>query len=162
MPETHVPVPTKDSRSFHRTPLLHYILHSRILVVLTTPLIYVCAVAFVLLDALISLYQSVCFPVYGIPVVARKKHFLYDRGRLPYLNAIEKVHCIYCSYANGVLSYSAEIAARTEQHWCPIRHQTSPQNRYSRERHFLAYGDAEQYRSRVETVRRDFKDLDSH
>ncbi len=161
MPGIPIPASTSHEPSV-RTPLFDYIAHSRILVVLTTPLIYVCAIAFALLDALISLYQAVCFPVYGIPTVSRKEHFLYDRGRLPYLNAIEKVHCVYCSYANGVLSYSAEIAARTEQHWCPIRHETPPQNRYSRQNRFLAYGDAEQYRARIEEVRRDFEDLDDH
>jgi hypothetical protein len=34
--------------------------------------------------------------------------------RLAYLNTIEKVGCIYCSYANGLLGLITEIAARTE------------------------------------------------
>lgn len=142
-----------------RTSVFAYVAHSRILVLVTAPLIYLCAAGFVLLDALISLYQLVCFPVYGIPKVERKEYFLYDRGLLPYLNAIEKAHCVYCSYANGVLSFSSEIAARTEQHWCPIRHEKPPRTRYSRQHRFLDYGDAEQYRSRIESVRRDFGDI---
>jgi hypothetical protein len=31
-------------------------------------------------------------------------------------------NCRYCSYANGLIAYVAEIAGRTEQHWCPIKH----------------------------------------
>ena len=82
-------------------------------------MIYGCLILFVLLDAAISLSQFVCFPIYKIPTVSRKGHFIFDRGKLRYLNLLERVHCLYCSYANGVASYVAEIAARTEQHWCP-------------------------------------------
>ena len=32
------------------------------------------------------------------------------------------INCIYRSYANGLCSYVTEVAARTEQHWCPIKH----------------------------------------
>ena len=60
---------------------------------------------------------------------------------------------------NGVLAYVQEIAGRTEQHWCPIKHAVSLKTRHSRYQHFLDYGDAEQYRKRLEEVRRDFADL---
>ena len=40
----------------------------------------------------------------------------------PYLNAIERADCAYCSYATGVIAYAREIAARTEQYRCPIKH----------------------------------------
>jgi hypothetical protein len=142
-----------------RMPVGSYLWQGRFLVLLTAPLIYACLVPFLLLDGAISLYQAVCFPLYGIPVVARRKHFVFDRAKLRYLNWIEKMHCLYCSYANGVASYVAEIAARTEQHWCPIKHQSHYRHPYSRHDHFLPYGDAAAYRNRVEEVRRDFSDL---
>lgn len=41
---------------------------------------------------------------------------------LSYLNAIEKLNCVYCGYGNGVIAYGREIIARTEQFWCPIKH----------------------------------------
>ena len=58
---------------------------------------------------------------------------VFDRHRLGYLNAIEKVHCVYCGYANGLVAYAREIAARTEQYFCPIKHAApiaAPHDRY--------------------------------
>jgi hypothetical protein len=78
---------------------------------------------------------------------------------LAYLNAIEKVGCVYCSYANGLLAYIAEIAARTEQHFCPIKHARSGARPHSRYSHFLPYGDARAYRARSELVARAYTDL---
>jgi len=58
-----------------------------------------------------------------------------------------------------VIAYVQEIAGRTEQYWCPIKHALRLKTMHSRYRHFLDYGDAEQYRARVEEVRRAFDDL---
>jgi hypothetical protein len=113
----------------------------------------------VALDLVVSLYQAVCFPIYGIPKVSRRTSIVFDRGRLTYLNALERVNCIYCSYANGLCAYVTEIAARTEQHWCPIKHAQRLQSPHSRYGHFLDYGDAERYRREIEQVRRDFTDV---
>jgi len=72
---------------------------------------------FLLLDFAVAIYRFVCFPIYGILKVSRREYPIFDQGRLAYLNAIEKVGCLYCSSANGLLAYVAEIAARTEQHF---------------------------------------------
>jgi rRNA maturation protein Nop10 len=50
------------------------------LVILSSPLIYACVLPFLLLDASVALYQSVCFPIYGIPKVPRKDYLVFDRG----------------------------------------------------------------------------------
>ena len=112
--------------------LLWYVSHARWAVALSSPLLYLCILPFVLLDAFASLYQSVCFPIYGIPKVVRKDYIVFDRAKLRYLNALERLNCLYCSYANGVAPYVAEIAARTEQHWCPIQHERVPKVPHSR------------------------------
>jgi hypothetical protein len=78
---------------------------------------------------------------------------------LPYLNAIEKLNCFYRSDVNGVTAYVAEIVARTEQHWCPIKHARQSTTPHSRYEHLLPYGNAAEYRSRIETVRNAFKDV---
>ena len=76
-----------------------------------------------LIDASFTIYQGLCFPLYGIAHVRRSVYIAaVDRRHLAYLNAIEKLNCVYCGYANGVLAYVREIAGRTEQYWCPIRH----------------------------------------
>lgn len=126
------------------------------LVALTAPFIYVLIVPFLLLDLLVSLYQFVCFPVYGIPRVRRQDHLVFDRHRLAYLNALEKLNCFYCAYGNGLISYLREVAARTEQYWCPIKHARRVSGAHSRYSHFLDYGDAEGYHDRLEDVRCDF------
>lgn len=143
----------------YRTGLLPYLLHSRVLVVLTAPLIYMVFFPFALLDIFVSIYQTVCFPVYGIPKVKRADHIVFDRGHLAYLNLLERLNCIYCSYANGVCSYAREIAGRTEQHWCPIKHAQRLHSPHSRYQHFVDYGDASTYRRDLETVRQDFSDV---
>jgi hypothetical protein len=129
------------------------------LVILSSPLIYVCALPFLLLDAAVALYQLVCFPIYGIPKVPRKDYLIFDRGKLAYLNTIEKVGCIYCSYANGLLAMITEIAARTEQHFCPIKHAQTLANAHSRYAKFLPYGDARAYREQSGAVARAYSDL---
>lgn len=52
-----------------------------------------------------------------------------------------------------------EIAGRTEQYWCPIKHAMRLKTMHSRYPHFLDYGDAEEYRKRIEQVWRDFEDV---
>ena len=105
-----------------RTRLSTYLLNARPLVVLTAPVIYAMIVPLVLLDFFVSIYQRVCFPVYGIPNMNRGDYLIFDRHHLAYLNALEKLNCAYCSYANGLIAYVREIAGRTEQYWCPIKH----------------------------------------
>jgi hypothetical protein len=141
-----------------KTSLLRYLVGSRLLAVVTAPFIYGCIIPFVLLDLFVSTYQAVCFPVYGVPKARRKDYMAIDRKKLRYLNFIEGVNCLYCSYANGLLAYVVEVAARTEQHWCPIRHARRIRNAHDRYAHFLPYGDATAYREQIEKVRCDFSD----
>jgi hypothetical protein len=142
-----------------KTSLFRYVLHSRFLALVTAPFIYGCIVPFAMLDLFVSVYQAVCFPIYGIPKARRSDYMAIDRNRLRYLNALEGMNCLYCSYANGLLAYVVEIAGRTEQHWCPIKHARRIQHAHDRYSHFLPYGDASAYRERLEKVRGDFKDL---
>lgn len=126
---------------------------------LTVPLIWVCLLPALLLDLVVTIYQALCFPVYGIPKARRGDYIVIDRHSLSYLNMIEKINCIYCGYFNGLIAYIREIAARTEQYWCPIKHARRLGSFHSRYDHFLEYGDAEGFRRELEKTRRDFSDL---
>lgn len=137
-----------------RISLARYVLRARPLVVLTAVFIYVLIVPLVLLDLFFSLYQAVCFPAYGITKVRRGAYFLFDRRYLAYLNALEKLNCAYCTYANGVLAYTREIASRTEAYWCPIKHARRVIGAHGRYSVFEDYGDADAYRARLEEHRR--------
>lgn len=142
-----------------KTSLVRYVLHSRFLAILSAPFIYVVFIPFVLLDLFVSVYQAVCFPVYGIPKARRRDYMAIDRNKLRYLNALEGLNCLYCSYANGLLAFVVEVAGRTEQHWCPIKHARRIQNTHDRYSHFLPYGDASAYRKEIDKLRDDFKDV---
>jgi hypothetical protein len=133
--------------------LSRYILGARPLLILAAPLIYSLIIPFVLLDLFISVYQFVCFPLFGIPAVRRSDYLVVDRIYLSYLNVIEKINCAYCAYASGVIAYAREITSLTEQYWCPIKHARRVLTTHERYRNFVDYGDAEGYRAELEALR---------
>ncbi len=133
--------------------LSHYILGARPLVLITTPVIYSLIVPIVLLDLFVVIYQAVCFPVYGIAKVRRGDYFVFDRAHLAYLNAVEKLNCAFCTYANGVVAYVGEVASRTEAYWCPIKHARRIIGAHRRYSGFEDYGDAEAYAHRLQVHR---------
>jgi hypothetical protein len=137
--------------------LFRYALFPKPQHVLTAPFIYALLPPLLLLDLLASLYHAVCFPLLGIPKVRRSDYFTYDRHHLAYLNLLEMVNCVYCSYGNGLLAYLTEIVARTEQYWCPIKHARRVLAAHSHYHHFTEYGDAESFRRNLEEIRQ-FKD----
>lgn len=65
-----------------KTSLVRYVLRSRLFAVLTAPFIYALIFPFTLLDLFVSVYQAVCFPVYGIPKARRKDYIAIDRRQL--------------------------------------------------------------------------------
>lgn len=153
---------TAAARARHRGLRLgipDYILHSRFLVLATSPFIWMCAIPIALADLVGTVYQAICFPIYGIPKVRRRDYLDFDRHYLTYLNFFEKVNCEYCAYVNGILGYFTEIAARTEQHWCPIKHAGCVKCEHSRYKNFIEYGDADKYRRQLEVIRRSYQDI---
>jgi len=136
-----------------RTGVAAFLAQSSLLTVVTAPVIYSMIVPLMILDLWVTIYQAICFRVYGIAGVRRADYIALDRGRLAYLNWIEALNCLYCSYGNGVIAYAREISSRTEQYWCPIKHAiriTDPHHRYY---DFLEFGDAEGYRTRLDGFR---------
>jgi len=136
----------RQMRDRHRAlkqKLTSYLAGARPLVVLTAPVIYSVIIPLVLLDIFVTLYQAICFPVYRIEKVRRSDFITLDRGHLSYLNGLEKLNCLYCGYGNGLLAYAREIAARTEKHWCPIKHAKRMAGLHAHYPEFVEYGDAE-------------------
>lgn len=136
-----------------KTKLSRYIMGARPLVVITAPVIYAFLLPLLLMDLFVTLYQAICFPVYGIPKVKRKDYLIFDRRYLAYLNALEKLNCAYCSYANGLIGYVREIAGRTEQFWCPIKHARKVVAAHPHYSHFVDFGDAAAYRKELDALR---------
>jgi len=136
-----------------RTRLLNYVFSSPLLVAVTAPVIYSLLIPFAVVDLWVSIYQAVCFRVYGIPQVRRGRYMIFDRTGLPYLNALEKLNCAYCSYVNGVIAYVREVGSRTEQYWCPIKHTRRVVGAHGRYDGFEDFGDGEGYRLHLAELR---------
>ncbi len=86
------------------------------------PFIYPTLIPLLILDIWIEIYHRIAFPVCGIPIVRRSQYVRVDRHKLKYLNPIQKMNCVYCGYANGILQYWVKIVGETENYWCSIRH----------------------------------------
>lgn len=136
-----------------RTRVSHFLAQSSFATMITAPLIYSLIVPLMLLDAWVSVFQAVCFRVYGIERVRRADFIVFDRQHLAYLNWIEALNCLFCAYGNGLISYVREVSSRTEQYWCPIKHALKIHDPHKRYHQFLEYGDADGYRARLETFR---------
>lgn len=145
----------RQQRRF-KTGLIRYLATSRPQNILTAPIIYAGFLPFLLLDLFITIYQAICFPIYGIPKVKRSEYMVFDREDLPYLNIVEKFNCFFCSYGNGLASYFKEIAARTEQYWCPIKHARRIRAAHSSYPRFFEFGDAESYLKGLERIRKEY------
>ncbi len=143
----------RDSHRRLRTGVVRWLLASDVRNVLSAPLIYPIALVFLFLDVSVSLYQLLCFPLYRLERIDRRHHIIIDRHQLAYLNWIEKLNCIYCGYASGVLSYARAVVFRTEQYWCPIKHASAIAEPLRDYAGFASYGDAEAYPVTIKALR---------
>ncbi len=130
-----------------------YLLATRPKHILVLPFIYGMILPLVVLDLCVTIYQSVCFRLFGIERIRKSDYIALERHDLGYLNAIEKINCDYCAYANGLIGFAREILARTEQYWCPIKHAHKILGTHDRYALFLDYGNADEYRKKLEALR---------
>jgi len=144
-----------------KTSLFKYVTHANLRHAISAPIIYSMIVPMLVLDAALTIYQWLCFPLYRIERVRRKECWTFDRAHLAYLNTLEKINCAYCSYGNGLAAYFTEIASRTEQYWCPIKHARRVRHAHSRYNHFVDYGDAEGFKAELQQLREQLQNLDS-
>jgi hypothetical protein len=146
----------RSVREAHRklkTGFFRWLVTNRPQNLVTGPIIYGMALPLLMLDLFVSFYQWSCFPIYGVAKVRRSDYFVYDRRHLGYLNFIEKFHCTYCEYANGLIAYLREIVGRTEQYFCPIKHAHKILGTHGRYNRFLDYGNAGDYQAKLEEFR---------
>ena len=145
-----------DARRAHKRlkqRLPAFLRNSNPLSIVTAPIVYSLVVPVALLDAWVTIYQAICFRAYGIARVRRSSYIVIDRHHLAYLNGIEKLNCVFCGYANGVFAYVREVAGRTEQYWCPIRHASRTRGPHAHYRDFVEFGDAAGYREGLPRLR---------
>jgi hypothetical protein len=140
-----------------RIALWRYVAFGDAWTAVAAPLIYSLLIPLAMLDAWVSLYQAICFRLWGLRRVRRRDYLVIDRHQLAYLNALEKLNCIFCGYANGLLAYVREVAARTEQYWCPIRHRRKVKQPHAHYADFVPYGDPQRYRAGLPSLREDLR-----
>lgn len=140
-----------------RMGLIKYLRTSPFLTLLTAPVIYAMIVPLAFLDLCVTLFQWICFSAWGVPKARRSDYVVIDRQYLAYLNAIEKLNCVFCGYGNGVIAFAQEVASRTEQYWCPIKHAREAKGEHKRTFEFIDYGDAEAWHRHLDEMRRKIK-----
>ncbi|MDD2487064.1 MAG: hypothetical protein PHS92_01745 [Candidatus Gracilibacteria bacterium] len=133
----------KSYQKSRKENLFHYIFTADIRNILSMPFIYGMIFPAVFLDLFLTLYNFTALPLYGIPGVKRKDHFIYDRRFLKYLNLLQKLNCLYCAYMNGLFSFATEIGARTEQYWCPIKHAIKNDSEHKYFKYYADFGDTD-------------------
>jgi len=79
------------------------------------------------------------------PYIERIGHLIQD---------LEEHRRFKQSIATGLLAYVREVAARTEQYWCPIKHARAAPAPHGHYQQFLDYGDARGYRRELPAIRR--------
>ena len=114
--------------------------------IISFPFIWFMLIPTIILDICLFIYQNTAIRLYKIPLAKRSDYVVFDRKQLAYLNWIQKLDCIYCSYVNGLFQYAVEVAWRTEKYWCPIKHAKKKAWTHDWEEHFADYGDVEGFK----------------
>ncbi|MBT8348135.1 MAG: hypothetical protein HKP62_01645 [Sulfurovum sp.] len=130
---------------FREVPLLH---------LLSSPIIYAMIIPAILLDIILFVFQQVIFRIYKFKFIKRSDYMIFDHHYLGYLNPIEKLNCLYCSYFNGLMLYASAIAGRTELYFCPIKHAKKIVSQHKYYEMFLSYGDEEEYQEKLKELRK--------
>jgi len=130
---------------FRDIPLLH---------LLVSPLVYGMLIPAILFDIILFIYQQVVFRIFKFKFIKRSDYILFDRQYLGYLNSIEKLNCLYCSYFNGLMQYASAIAGRTELYFCPIKHAKKVAYQHDFYDEFFSYGHEEKYQEKLEALRK--------
>lgn len=117
--------------------------------IIVIPIVSTCLIPIVITDIWIEIYHRTCFPLCRIPYVKRSNYIKLDRYKLKYLNIFQKIYCIYCGYANGVIQYWVKISGETENYWCSLQHEKGdgfvPPKHHKK---FLEYGDKNEFKEK--------------
>jgi len=68
--------------------------------ILSIPFIWLIIIPVLFLDISLFIYQNTAIRLFKIPLTKRSDYIIFDREQLAYLNFIQKLDCMYCSYVN--------------------------------------------------------------
>jgi len=142
----------------YKKSILDSIFSATVREILSIPFIYAMIIPAVILDIFLFMYQNTAIRLYKIPLTKRSDYIVFDRKELAYLNIIQKINCMYCSYFNWVMQYAVEVAWRTEKYWCPIKHAKKKAGEHNWEKYFADYGDAEGFKQTFCSIK-EFEEL---
>ncbi|MBD3789138.1 MAG: hypothetical protein IE885_02010 [Campylobacterales bacterium] len=125
---------------------------------LIAPLVYGMILPAIVFDMMLFVYQQVVFRIYKFEFVKRSDYIVFDRNYLAYLNIIEKINCMYCSYFNGLMQYASRIAAQTERYFCPIKHAKKIAYSHDFYQDFFTYGDGVDYQKKLSRIREEMQE----
>ncbi len=87
---------------------------------------YACLIPLVIVDLFVWQFQNIYFRLAEIPRIERRKYVILDRYQLAKLTFFQKVNCLYCEYANGVVAYAKAVVNQMELYSCAIKHASHP------------------------------------
>lgn len=141
-----------------RIHLLRWLAQSEWRNVVSAPFIFALFIPFALLDLFLALYLATCFPLYRLKRPRRSDFIVIDHQHLDYLNSMQRLNCVYCSYVTGLIAYAREIASVTEQYWCPIKHAGKIIGTHARYAKYLDYGETENIVVKVRDLRQELRE----
>ena len=147
----------KELRKYRKS-VLESIFSATVREILSIPFIWMMLIPAIFLDICLFIYQNTAIRLYNIPLAKRSDYIVFDRSQLVYLNWIQKIDCIYCSYVNWLFQYWVEVAWRTEKYWCPIKHAAKKHWTHNWEKYFAEYWDSEEFNKKIWKLD-DFKNL---
>ncbi len=136
----------KEKNKKFKISVIESIFSTKVREFLSIPFIYSMIIPAVILDIFLFIYQQTAIRLYWIPLVKRSDYISFDRKHLDYLNVVQKINCLYCSYVNWLFLYAVEIAWRTEKYWCPIKHASKMKWEHDWEEYFADYWDPEWFK----------------
>lgn len=147
----------KNNQIEHKIPLNKYVVPKSIRHFVSMPFIYGMIIPWIFLDITLYIYQQTAFRLYKIPLVNRGDYIVFDRRHLSYLNLIQKINCLYCSYMNWLFSYAVEVWGRTEKYWCPIKAARRKKGGHDWEEFFADFWDPEWFEKAFNSNKEFFK-----
>lgn len=151
----------REANKKKKISVFESIFSARVREVLSIPFIYSMIFPAIFLDLFLFIYQNTAIRLYKIPLVKRSDYISFDRKELDYLNLIQKINCLYCSYVNWLFSYAVEVGGRTEKYWCPIKSAKKMKVSHDWQRYFADYGDPEWFRECFHSIDEYYKEKET-
>ena len=151
----------REANKKKKISVFESIFSARVREVLSIPFIYSMIVPALFLDLFLFVYQNTAIRLYKIPLVKRSDYITFDRKELDYLNWIQKINCLYCSYVNWLFSYAVEVGWRTEKYWCPIKSAKKMKVSHDWQRYFADYGDPEWFKECFHSIDEYYKEKET-